>query len=339
MNRIFLVLLGFLISSQFLFSQEDNGVVSFAIPIRNSLKFNQYIINPTFSFVRQQSPIISFYNKKEWNQFDDGPQTYFLSYSGRFLDNQGLSVGLFQHNYGGVLTSFGAVTNFAHNVELEEDNNLTFGMNLGIYNSGLNKGKVITNGTITDPALNNIPSNLLVTISPGINYGTAFFDFGVSLNNLILYNLTATGIVQDDPEKTIGTHVMYTGFIDSYGFFDESKFTGILRADIKKDRTIVSGLAMLTLVKGFWTQAGYNTLYGISAGIGMNITPKISLEYNYEKGMGNLSNFGASHEIVFAYKLFNNILIFSNTKRTLNVSFCRIIINDIFFNTSHSFIK
>ena len=298
MNRYFIVILFFICTFQVLYSQED-GVVALTLPVRNSLKFNSYIINPTFSFVRQQSPILSFYNKKQWVQFDNAPQTYLFSYSGRFLENEGASLGFFQQDYG-VLTTFGAVANFAHNIELQEDSNLTFGVNVGFYKSGLNKGKAITN--YPDPSLENIPSNALLTVNPGINYGTAFLDFGLSVNNLVLYNLKTSKIIENNPEKSIEAHIMYTGYVDSYGFFDGSKFSGILKAESKKDKTVLSGLAMLTLLKGIWVQAGYNTQYGMSGGMGLNISPKLSIEYNYESATGKLSNFGASHEIVFAYK-------------------------------------
>jgi hypothetical protein len=57
-----------------------------------------------------------------------------------------------------------------------------------------------------------------------------------------------------------------------------------------KDKTVISGLAMLTLAQGAWVQAGYNNLYGISGGVGLNIT-KISIEYIYERGLGILPDF------------------------------------------------
>ena len=285
-----------------LYSQED-GVVSFTLPVRNSLKFNKFLINPTFSFVREQSTIVSFYNKRQWIQFDDAPQTYLLSYSGRFRENEGIAVGLFQQNYG-VLTTFGAVANFAHNVILQEDSNLTFGINVGFYKSGLNKSKVITN--YPDPSLENIPSNSLITVNPGINYGTAFLDFGLSANNLFLYNLKTSKIVEDDPEKSIEMHIMHTGYLDTYGFFDKSKFSALLTTELKKDKTVISGLLMFAIPKGVWAQAGYNNVYGMSGGLGLNITPKISIEYNFEQATGNLSNFGSSHEIVLAYKFKSN---------------------------------
>ncbi|WKL42407.1 PorP/SprF family type IX secretion system membrane protein [Flavobacterium sp. ZE23DGlu08] len=308
MKNIFIVIALFFGTQHLLYAQED-GVVSFNLPVRNSLKFNRFLINPTFSFVREQSTIVSFYNKRQWVQFDNAPQTYLVSYSGRFRENEGISVGLFQENYG-VLTTFGAVANFAHNVMLQEDSNLTFGMNVGFYKSGLDKGKVITN--YPDPSLESIPSNALITVNPGINYGTAFLDFGLSVNNLILYNLKTSKVVEDDPEQSIQAHIMHTGYLDTYGFFDKSKFSALLKTEVKKDKTVVSGLMMFAIPKGIWAQAGYNSVYGMSGGIGLNITPKISLEYNYEKGIGNLSNFGSSHEVVFAYKFKSNSYYYGN---------------------------
>jgi type IX secretion system PorP/SprF family membrane protein len=256
-------------------------------------------MNPTFSFVREQNKYISIYNKRQWVQFDNAPQTYLLSYGGRFSENSGIGVGLFQQDYG-VLTTFGGVLNYAYNVTVNRDSNLTFGMNLGFYKSGLNSGKVVTN--FPDPSLDNIPSNSLLTINPGINYGTTFFDFGLSINNLALYNLKTSKIVNDDPEQSVQAHIMYTGFLVGRGFFDEAKFSGLIRSEFKKDQTVVSGIAMLSVPKGIWAQVGYNSLYGVSGGIGLNVTSQISMEYNYEKAMGSLSTFGSSHEITFGYK-------------------------------------
>ncbi|HEY9886574.1 MAG TPA: type IX secretion system membrane protein PorP/SprF, partial [Vampirovibrionales bacterium] len=302
MIKYLIYIILFFCSIQVVYSQED-GVVSFDIPVRNSLKFNKFIINPTFSFVREQNRYLSFNNKKQWVEFDDAPQTYLFSYAGRFNENTGMGVGLFQQNYG-ILTTFGGVLNFAYNAVLNRDSNLTFGMNLGVYKSGINTGRVVTN--FSDPSLDNMPSNTLITVNPGINYGTRFLDFGVSLKNLVLYNISGSEIVEDDPEQSIQGHIMYTGFMNSRGFFDEAKFSGLIRSEFKKNNTIVSGILMLTVPKGIWTQVGYNSLYGMSAGLGLNISTQISIEYNYEKAIGDLSAFGNSHDFTLGYKFKNN---------------------------------
>lgn len=283
-------------------SSQESGVVALDIPSRNSLKFNKYTINPTFSFVREQNKYITLYNKRQWIDFEDAPLTYLVSYTGRIKENMGMGVGLFQQDYG-VLTTFGGIVNFAYNAVLDTDSNLTFGINLAYYQSGINDGRVNVN--FPDPALDNIPSNSIITINPGINYGLAFLDFGVSVNNAVSYNLLNSEIIEENPEQSIQPHVMYTGYINSRGFFDESKFSGLLQSEFKKEETIFSGLAMLSVPRGIWAQVGYNTLYGLSGGLGLNITNQIAIEYNYEKAMGELSNFGSSHEITLAYKFVN----------------------------------
>src|SRR5690554_2763744 len=298
MKKLLLILVMFFCTLQFSFSQED-GVVSLAIPVRSSLKFNRYLINPTFSFVREQNTYINITNKREWTQFEDAPTTYLFNYSGRYRENIGVGVGLFQQNYG-VLTTFGGVINFAYNAQLQTDSNLTFGLNLGVYKSGINDGKVIVNQL--DPSLDNIPNNMVLTVSPGINYGVVFFDFGLSVNNLVQYNIKSSELLKDDPQQSIQAHLMYTGYVSSRGFFDESKFTTLIRSEFKKDQTIFSGIAMLNVPKGIWAQAGYNTVYGLTGGLGINVTKQISVEYNYEKAVGDLTTFGPSHEFTIAYK-------------------------------------
>ncbi|MEC3908717.1 PorP/SprF family type IX secretion system membrane protein [Tamlana sp. 2201CG12-4] len=300
MKYILHIVLFFCLLSQV--NAQEDGVVALNIPVRNSLKFNRQFINPTFSFVREQNKYISFNNKREWVQFDNAPQTYLFGYSGRFRENIGAGLSLFQQDYG-VLTTFGGNLNFAYNVVLDRYNNLTFGLNLGFYKSSINEGNVITN--FPDPSLSNIPSNSIITINPGINYGTDFFDFGVSLNNLASYNLTSSEMIEENPEQSIQAHAMYTGYVNSRGFFDESKFSGLIRSEFKKDQTIISGIMMLTIPKGFWGQVGYSSFYGVSAGIGLNISSQIALEYNYEKAVGDLSALGNAHDITIAYKFKN----------------------------------
>ncbi|WP_456438340.1 PorP/SprF family type IX secretion system membrane protein [Psychroserpens sp.] len=302
MKAHLLVLILCICSIQMFYSQEDDGVVSLSLPVRNSLTFNRFIINPTFSFVREQHKYISFFNKREWVQFDNSPNTYLASYSGRFGENTGAGIALFQQDYG-ILTTFGGTANFAYNVRMARDSNLTFGINIGAYKSRVNTGNVVTN--VEDPSLQNIPENFLLTINPGINYGLAFIDIGISMNNLAVYNFESSELLQDNPEQGFQAHLMYTGYFNSRGFFDEAKFSGLLKSEFKKEETIISAQAMVTVPKGIWAQVGYNSVFGISGGAGINITPQIAIEYNFEKAIGDLTDFGPSHDISLAYRFKN----------------------------------
>ncbi|WP_406683663.1 PorP/SprF family type IX secretion system membrane protein [Seonamhaeicola sp. MEBiC1930] len=316
MNKNLLYLILFLCLAQITHSQE-NGLVALDLPIRNSLKFNKYAVNPTFSFVREQNKYISLTNKQQWVQFDNAPQSFLFSYSGRFTENIGAGIGLFQQDYG-VQTVFGGIVNFAYNTALNRDNNLTFGLNIGAYQSGINEANVITN--FSDPVLQNMPKHFLITINPAINYGTTFFDFGITANNLVSYNLNVSKIIEDNPEQSFQAHIMYTGYMDSRGFFDESKFSTLIRSEFKKETTVISGLVMLSIPKGIWGQIGYNSLYGASAGVGINVSDQIALEYNYEQSVGELSGFGNSHEFTLAYRFKNNNrYVYSNDDEEVSV--------------------
>lgn len=299
MKRSLTILIVLFCSVQLSWSQQDDGIVSFDLPIRNSLVFNRYAINPTFTFVREQNKYISFNNKRENIQFDNAPETFVGSYSGRFAENIGAGISAFQQNYG-VLTTFGGLLNFAYNVKLNTDKNLTFGLNVAAYKSGINTANVITN--FDDPSLQNVPENFLFTLNPGVNFGTTFLDFGVAINNLVLYNFETSEMIQDDPRQGIQAHVMHTGFFNGRGFFKDTKFSGLLMSEFRKDETIISGLASLSVPKGIWFQVGYNSRFGVSGGLGLNITKNIALEYNIEKAIGELVEFGSSHEISLAYR-------------------------------------
>src|SRR5690606_29352658 len=130
--------------------------------------------------------------------------------------------------------------------------------------------------------------------------------FGVSINNLVLYATNASEFIsQDNQKQSVQAHLMYSGYMESAGFFDESRFSGLVRSEFKNDKTVLSAVAMLMVPKGIWAQVGYNNLYGASGGLGLNITKQIAIEYNFEKALGDLTDFGPSHEITLAYK-FNN---------------------------------
>ncbi|WP_432410693.1 PorP/SprF family type IX secretion system membrane protein [Rasiella sp. SM2506] len=303
MKIIGLIILVLCFATQLCYSQQEDGVVGLELPARNSLMFHRYLRNPTFSFVREQNKYIAANNKRELIQLGDAPQTYMANFSGRFAENIGAGIGVFQQNYG-VLTTFGGLVNFAYNTMLATESNLTFGMNIGAYKSGINSGKVVTN--FPDPSLNTIPSNFLLVMNPGINYGGGFMDFGVTLNNLVVYNFTTSKLLEENPKRGIQGHLMYTGYMGGYGFLEDSKFSALGSVEFRDDTSIYSGTMMLTVPKGFWVQGGYNSLYGASAGLGLHITSQLAIEYNYEKALGGLADFGSSHEFTLAYIFPNN---------------------------------
>ena len=295
------------------FSQE-NAYSSFDVSLKNSIKFNKFLINPAFSFAKETASTITIVNRRQWVSFENAPQLYFANYLGRLSNKSRFGVGVYQQS-AGLLKNFGGVINYSYSVPFGYESNLTFGLNTYFYNSTFDFGKIIT--VEEEPLLQNQKANSLIGLKPGINFGTEFFDFGVSVNNLVLYNLATSEMVKDNQQNSFLGHIMYTGYIDSYrDFLDDAKFTTLFFVEKNKDATAIAGSLLLDIPNKAWVQGGYNTLLGFSAGVGITLSEKFSIGYNYDLGLGDISELGASHQFLLAYS-FDEYEEITRTFRTV----------------------
>jgi len=288
-------------------SQEETPFISFEVPSQNLLKFNRFLINPTFSTVRENNSYINLYHRNQWVQFEDSPEIYLASYSGRIGDRTGLGLGVYQQKLG-VISNFGILANYAYGVRLAEKSNLTFGFNLSFFSSGLDGDEVIS-GEI-DPVLLELNNSSLLSFQPGFNLSLGSFDVGFYAENLVDFNLRTSESLTDFSEKTFSGHLMYTRrFEKQTGILEDGRLSVLTRARKQGDRDInLSGSLIADLPKLGWIQAGYDDFFGASAGIGFNLTKRLSLGYTIEKGFNDQTeNLGPTHEITFAYSFQPNL--------------------------------
>ena len=282
------------------FAQED-PFVSIEIPAQNQLKFNRFLLNPTFSTVREEKSYINVWHRNQWIQFDDSYQTYLVSYSGRIGDRMGLGLSLYHQKFG-TISNFGVMANYAYGVRFTEKNNFTFGFNLSYYNSGLDPDAIIS-GEV-DPRLQALDGNSLLSFQPGFNLSLGSFDIGMYAENLFDYNLKTSESLTSFSEKTFSGHLMYTKKLATQeGFLQNGKLSVLARGrKVGESDFIPSGSLILDLPKIGWLQGGYDDVFGIAGGIGFNITQRLSIGYTYEKGISDaVTNFGPTHEVSFAY--------------------------------------
>ena len=325
-----LLLIFICLSFGFLRGQEEStstvyGVLPTDIPTHNLVKYNRFYFNPTFSLVRENKKSINAYNKIQWAGFNDNPQTFLINYTANFDETIGVSIGLHQQNEG-VYRYFGGIANFAYMVELNRDMRLTFGMNLGFSQSGIKSNldsansTVLNNGIqVSDPFILNYENNSVFQLTPGVNFNYEDFDAGVSVANIVAYNLSDSELLTD--KMAITGHVMYTrplqrrsdntiramAYANLLPKFDDSSVTVITEnpeegSSNNSSTNLRYGVnAIVELPELGWAHAGYNSFYGASLGVGGNITSNVSIGYTYETGFGDTSNFGASHEVSLAY--------------------------------------
>ena len=301
LKKHLIYLLVLIIAIAKLSAQDENPFVIYDVPSQNLLKFNRFLINPTFSTVRENKSYINLLHRNQAASFDDNNQTYFLSHSGRINDRTGLGLSLYTQQES-LINNYGVLANYAYGIKLSDKSNFTFGANLAYYNSGFNKNKA--NPSENDPLLNGFQSSSLLSFQPGFNLSYGKLDFGGFAENLFDYNLKTSEFITEFKDKTFSGHLQYTHQFKSYnGIFDEARLMPLGRVrKVGEEDIILGGNLILDLPKLGWLQAGYDTFYGVSAGIGFNLNKRLSLGYTMEKGLSsNFGNFGVTHEVSFAY--------------------------------------
>ncbi len=273
------------------------GVLPSDIPLHNAVEYNRFVYNPTFSLVREDKKSINIFNRNPRATFTDNSQTYFLNYTGNFEEKIGVGVGLFQQNVG-IFRFFGAAVNFAYNLELDRDMNFTFGMNLNYSQSFLKSN--LDGAQIDDDVINNYQNSSVFVLHPGVNFNYQNFDVGVSVGNLVTYNLTDSELLTDN--FVYSGHVMYTTELD-WRTDNEIRAMGYASKPGQQELRYGGNVFFEMKEYGF-AQLGYNSFYGAALGIGVHINDYVSLGYTVEPGIGgaaNVAEFGATHEFFAAY--------------------------------------
>lgn len=295
-------------------AQDDNPFVTYDVPSQNLLKFNRFLLNPTFSTVREDKSYFNLLHRNQSATFDDNNQTYFLSYSGRMNDRTGLGLSLFSQQFGAI-TNYGVLANYAYGVKLSNKSNFTFGANVSYYRSGYDSNRGTTVDP-NDPLLNGLQDSNLLSFQPGFNLSYGKFDFGLFAENLFDYNIRTNNSITAFGDKTFSGHLQYTHqFENGIGVMEGGRFMPLLRVKkggekykVSGNDYILGGSLILDLPKIGWAQAGYDSYYGASAGLGFNLNKRLSIGYTMEKGLSNnFDNFGVTHEISFAFSITPNL--------------------------------
>lgn len=282
-------------------AQESNPYVNYDVPFQNLLKFNRFLINPTFSAVREDKSYVNLFHRSQSANFNDNNQNYFLSYSGRLNDRIGMGVSLYNQQEG-VISNLGIMANYSHGIKLGQNSSLSFGVNIPYYVSNFDPDRAVA--LEEDPVLNDAVQTSIISFQPGVNLSLGKFDFGVFAQNLVDYNIKTGESLTDFHQKTFSGHIQFANeFRNGSGILEDGRLLPLARVRFEADQDpIFGGGLILDLPKLGWIQGGYDQFYGASAGTGFNLNRRLSFGYNFEKNINNnLTNLGVTHEVSIAY--------------------------------------
>ncbi|MGG8496616.1 PorP/SprF family type IX secretion system membrane protein [Tenacibaculum sp. TC6] len=293
----------------------DNSEIYNSFTSRNFMKFNRFLTVPTFSALRENNTSISAIVRNSFVEFEDSPKLYLLSYSGKMRENVGAGLAVYQQEIG-VFKDFGALANYAHRIQLNENLDLTFGFNV-LYSRRSADGLKV-NSQVPDPAVSNFQDIPMVNFQPAVTLSFGKFDVGVFFENLLDFNLKENSLATSFSEKAYSAHVMYSHELTYASGIFEGADIRVLALGRKpgNGNFSFSGNIIFDLPKVGWLKAGYDKQYGISAGGGVNLSDRLSIGFSYEKG-----EFAATNEVGIIYnfgeKSFTRRV---PTRRTGNVS-------------------
>ncbi|WP_271405287.1 PorP/SprF family type IX secretion system membrane protein [Tenacibaculum soleae] len=262
---------------------------------RNFMKFNRFLTVPTFSALKENKTSITATVRNSNVDFEDNPRLYLGTYSGKMRENVGAGFAIYQQEVG-VFKDFGALVNYAQRLQLSETMDLTFGFNFLYSRRSANALKV--NSTVPDPQVANFQDIPIVMLQPAVTVSFGKFDVGVFFENLVDFDLKNSEMATSFAEKTFSLHAMYSYELTyASGIFEGADLRALLMVRKPGENDFsVGGNVILDLPKAGWVKAGYDKTYGISAGLGVNISENLAVGISYEK-----SSFAATNEIGLIY--------------------------------------
>ncbi len=265
---------------------------------RNFMKFNRFLTVPTFSSLRENKTTITAIVRNSNIDFEDNPRLHVASYAGKMRENIGAGFAVYQQELAG-MKNFGAIANYAQRLQLNQNLDLTFGFNFLYSRSSLDWARVLVKNK-DDSFLSNFQDIPIVMLQPAITLSFGKFDIGAFFENLVDFNLKNNELATTFGEKTISAHAMYSHeFTYASGIFEGADLrTLVIARKVGTEAFSGAGTVILDLPKAGWLKAGYDKTYGVSAGLGVNISDNISIGFSYEK-----NKFSATNEVGLVYTL------------------------------------
>ena len=272
-------------------------------PFHNQLFFNRFLINPTFSLVRENKSYLNVLLRNQYAGFEDNNQNYFLGFSNKLDENTALGLGIYGQ-WSGVIQEFGFHANYATAVRLGEKSALSFGANINYRSQGLDRNRIIINQE--DPLLNDVEKVNTLAIEPGLNLSLGKWDFGMYFTNLVKYNQTNEALETNLGLEYLRSQLQYTHtFKRAVGVLENARLIPLVQLgqDLNQEWSMTGSLLM-DVPKLGWIQASYDQRYGLSSGLGFNLNKRLSLGYLMEKSPSEQGeNLGWNHELSLAYTM------------------------------------
>ncbi len=278
------------------------GMYAQQTPLNTLYAYNMYTVNPAV-VGSEKATQFNLSHRMQWLGFEGAPVTTWITGQHQLNNKMGIGASLSMDKMA-FLERLNANVSYAYRLKLNRDNNLAFGISLGMV-----QGKLDLNSVTADDYTDD------VLLNPQLN-GTAFdAQFGIhyTFKKDLKIGLSFPQMLQSDVSLDMqnieGAYNLtrHTMFYASYDMAIDDKVSFIptlLIRDAQNQNRQLDFIGNFTFEKKYWGGLGVRQQGGFLINLGMEVAEKFGITYAYEfSNYGASSNTSGSHEIMLRFKL------------------------------------
>jgi type IX secretion system PorP/SprF family membrane protein len=273
--------------------------------------FTQYMnnmsaVNPAYATATPAILNLGTLYRSQWSGIDGAPKTLTFFVHTPINNKIETGISLISDNIGdGTKKETNFFADFAYILQLDEKQNLSFGVKAGFSTISTNfNGFRLNSGDVsTDKAFAENVNETVPNIGVGAYYFTDNYYVGISAPNL----LSAEHIKERKEISSLGTQKIHTYFTGGYVFDINEAFKlkpAFMAIFVTGAPVSVDLTANVLYNEKFELGAAYRFNDSVSLLMNVNVTPNLRIGYSYDYTVSNLSQFDSgSHEIGLFYNL------------------------------------
>jgi len=278
------------------------------MPLSSQYYNNQFVTNPALTGTKDE--VNAFLtHRSQWTGVSGAPQTSYLTVDGPIqAKNVGLGLNL-NSDVTDIMSRMGAFVNYSYKLKLNDnDNNLFFGVAVGVINNRIDFSKVVVRD-MQDPYLSmGSQSRTVFSADFGMAYRWKKLEIGASVPQLfanrIKYDSKAGKDASYKLERSYQGSLKYV--IDIVKEKQITVYPLVMVRYYENSTIQYDGNLVLDWKKIGWIGATYhsNNAVAVSAGVRFK---GLSVGYAYDLGINNVKSYvGSSSELLLGFSFGNH---------------------------------
>lgn len=272
------------------------------VPFSSQYYTNPFVTNPAFTGNHER--VNAFLtHRSQWTGISGAPQTSYLTLDGPIeAKNIGLGLNLYSDNTD-IISRVGAFANYSYKLKINDDNDLFFGVALGVINNKIDFSKAVVRDA-NDPYLfNESQSKTAFSGDFGLGYTWKKLEVGFCAPQIVGNKIRYKKTDNENSYYTFARH--YQGSIKYV--FDVVKEKEITAYPLIMVRYATGSVfqydvnAVLDWKKIGWVGFTYHSNYALAISGGLRYK-NIAVGYAYDLGIGKIKAYtGSTSEFLLSY--------------------------------------